>query len=596
MLNMPQKHGKRGTNDKARALELLSSGHVPQARTLLIQLCGNKKNDAEVLLALGVADGMLGNFSASERNLRKAVAIAPRQADAHYNLGKALQAQGKLDLALESYNAACRLQPGTAGFHNNLGNVLKDLGRYQEALAHISRAIEIEPATANYHYNLGHVLSRLGLRERAVAAYERALSLHPGFTNALVSLGNAHLSLDHLDDAVAAYTQALRVHPGNPGALAGKAEVLNRQGCFAEAGALLEPLLADHDIDAGVAATFTHLAIHIGRETDALNLVERLLTNPKLSDADRSRLHFALGFLHDRNRRYDQAFANYQQANNMRRSEFDAHAHMEHIDSIIETFSAEFITGAGHARNECELPVFIVGMPRSGTTLVEHILSTHPQVHGAGELDLINCIADTLPGRIATSGDPAHAVHGLTPELAESLATEYIDRLAAYAPTARRITDKMPANFMHLGLIDLLLPSARIIHCIRDPLDTCLSCYFQNFAGAHPYSNDLSSLAVYYRGYEKLMAHWRTVLRIPMLDVRYEDLVLDPDSTIPLLIDFCGLEWDDACLNFHRNQRTVATASYDQVRRPVYNTSIGRWRHYENNIGVLRDAIAGIHA
>ena len=578
-------------NKKSQAFELLGRGQAEKARVLLADLSRAHSDDAEILLALGVANGMLSDFSDAEDSLRKAATIKPEQANIHYNLGKALKAQDKFEQAEESLTTACRLEPGNAAFHNDLCNALVILGRHLEALAHIQQATSLNPEIPNYHYNQGNILTYLGLNDQAVTAYRQAVALQPDLRAASIALGDALLGLGQLDDAMSVYKPILQSNPEDPGALVGEAAVMDKRGQFNKAAELLAPVLATGNIDAFATATFAGFSHHIGREDEAIRLAKQVLEDPQLRAGERARLCFALGRIQDRNGRFEEAFHYYAESNTLRRSDFNHDAHREYVDQIINTFSPAFLSRAEPAQNTSEIPVFIVGMPRSGTSLVEQILASHTQVHGAGELELLATAADSIPERTGKTGNFSQAMQALTPDITNELAEAYLDQLVAHDPTARRITDKLPANFMLLGLVDILFPSARVIHCKRNPLDTCLSCYFQDFAGNHPYSNNLVSLGEYYREYERIMAHWRTLLRVPVYDIQYEDLVTNTGTAVPELVEFCGLEWDDACLDFHKSERTVATASYDQVRRPLYTSSRERWRHYEKYIGELINAL-----
>jgi hypothetical protein len=236
------------------------------------------------------------------------------------------------------------------------------------------------------------------------------------------------------------------------------------------------------------------------------------------------------------------------------------------------------------------LPVFIVGMPRSGTSLVEQILASHPNVHGAGELDDIARIVHRLGGPVPSPSDLAQ----MTATTLRQAANDYLEKLSRLAPGAARVIDKMPHNFLALGYIDLLFPGCRIIHCVRDPRDTCLSIWFQQMTGNHPYTSDLAALADYYRQYQALMTHWKSVIRVPMLEVRYEDLVANIEQGARALVKFCDLDWNDQCLRFHENSRIVSTPTYDEVRRPIHDRSVGRWRHYERHLGALSGLMSQI--
>jgi hypothetical protein len=272
---------------------------------------------------------------------------------------------------------------------------------------------------------------------------------------------------------------------------------------------------------------------------------------------------------------------------------FDPWLHRLEMDALMNIYSPEFMARMPRASIRSERPVFIVGMVRSGTSLVEQILASHPAVYGAGELpDIIQTVL-SLHTVLGTEQHYPQCLSKLTQEKTDWLAQQYLGHLASLSPDAARVIDKMPGNFMHLGFIELLFPGARIIHCMRDPLDTCLSAYFQDFSRTHQYSYDLSNLGAFYREYLRVMQHWREVLKLPMLEVRYEELVANQEAVTRRMVEFCGLEWDERCMQFHKAKRYVATASYDQVRQPLYNKSAGRWKHYERFLEPLRKGLRG---
>ncbi len=277
----------------------------------------------------------------------------------------------------------------------------------------------------------------------------------------------------------------------------------------------------------------------------------------------------------------------------MRPTPFDPEKTRHGISRKIAFFSRERLARLPRASNESELPVFIVGMPRSGTSLVEQILACHPAVFGAGELRDISRLADSLKAASAPDAEGPEDLAVLDEDSLDDAAAQHLDRLHALGGAAARVTDKMPYNFNNLGLISLLFPRARVIHCVRDPLDTCLSCYFQNFARGNFHSFDLRHVGLFYTQYQRLMRHWRAVLDIPVLDVHYEEHVAEPERVCREMLAFLDLEWDRACLRFHESKRVVKTASRDQVRRPIYTRSAGRWRHYDAYLGPLKEALAG---
>jgi tetratricopeptide (TPR) repeat protein len=326
-----------------------------------------------------------------------------------------------------------------------------------------------------------------------------------------------------------------------------------------------------------------------------VNRIRTLLADPQLAPDDRARLHFGLAHICDRAKAYDEAFAHFRQANALRRrasqeagKAFDAEKHRARVDRIIATCDAAYFRRVGGLGRDTERPVFIVGMPRSGTTLVEQILSSHPDVFGAGELKDISRLSKRVPSRPGAADRYPDSLARLDEAAASTLADQYLQHIDKLAGTATRVIDKMPNNYLHLGLIAALFPRARVIHCRRDPMDVCFSCYVQDF---QDWTSDQGDLARYYWEYERLMKHWRLVLPLPVLEVVYEELVEDSEAIIRELVSFCGLDWDHRCLAHHENPRAVRTPSLLQVRQPVYKSSVGRWRHYAAHLQPLLEAL-----
>jgi hypothetical protein len=306
-----------------------------------------------------------------------------------------------------------------------------------------------------------------------------------------------------------------------------------------------------------------------------------------MSDTDLAFVHFALGKIYDDGRLYTQAFFHFQEANRLKalschfsRAEFS-----DCISQIVEAFPRELFASAQAIGHTSELPIFIVGLPRSGTTLVEQIIASHPSVGGGDELDYIDQIVSRLNAfREPRSTFPTNIAEANASTL-NDLAAEYVHALQSLAPAATRISDKGLNNFLYLGLIALILPRSRVIHCQRDKRDVCLSNYFQNYAKDLSFSYRLSDLAFYCAEYERLWSHWRDVIPLPIHTLDYESLVGDLQGVARELVAYCGLPWSDSCLSFHRSDRRVKTASKWQVRQPIYSTSVQRWRHYEAQLG-----------
>jgi tetratricopeptide (TPR) repeat protein len=386
--------------------------------------------------------------------------------------------------------------------------------------------------------------------------------------------------------------RALAIDAGNVEAHNNLGSALKSKGLFAEAALEYEAALA---IEPDYALAIKNLAdiSKIQPDDPLIPRIEQLLRSESLPVERREQCHFALGKCFNDVGTYDKAFEQYRAGNEIKkeRHSFDAGAYARETDRLMATFDRAFFEQRNSHGSNSERPIFIVGMPRSGTTLVEQIIASHPDVFGAGELPHFNRLVKNLPARLRDAAYP-ECVAGIDPKTASQLADEYLGYLRSLSPDAPQVTDKLPQNFRHLGLITLLLPHARIISCRREPLDVCLSCYFQDFF-AQPFSHDLADIGRFYREYDRLMAHWISVLPLPILEVQYEDLVGDMEAVSRRMISFCGLNWDDACLAFHKHERPVQTASDWQVRQPIYRTSVERWRRYEKHLEPLKQVLTG---
>jgi hypothetical protein len=300
---------------------------------------------------------------------------------------------------------------------------------------------------------------------------------------------------------------------------------------------------------------------------------------------------FELATVYEALGEFDRAWATGVEANHLQQDRFDPAAHKAMVDSVIAAWTADAVSALPRARAETEVPVFILGMPRSGTTLVEQILASHPDVHGAGELPAIQQLVGELQAHDGPTPAYIDNLSVLTQASVDRAARAYLKTLRGQARTAARITDKQVFNFLYLGAIRVMFPRAPVIHCVRDARDTAISCFFQSFMGRVYFANRLEHIGVFYSAYVKLMDHWRRVIEGPILDVRYEELIANQEQVSRQVIEFAGLDWDDACLRFYDTKRTAWTASIDQVRRPIYRSSVGRWRHYEDHLGPIMDAL-----
>lgn len=573
-------------------------------------------------LALGKAQQAQGSIAAAERSFRKVVELESDNAEALSALGLLLAASGRVAECLAAYEKAVTLDPdnsellfafasacqkgadysraeglfrrilqlqsGHPRAMAGLGFCAAARGDYTGAREYFRKALGKDDSCAEAHYGLGAILARTGDCARALTSLWEAIRLAPENMAAWMILINLLLTRGKPEEVLRACDDALRIQPGNPDILAISARILARMGKKAEGAERLRPIMELAAVNVNVGLACAALADYLHRQQEAVRCLENLLGGGKVATpATRRRVLFALGRLCDSLGSYDKAFGYYREANDMiidpamresivRRNR----RNQARVDSLMRVHSAKLHAGWPRAGNRSQLPVFIVGMPRSGTTLIEQILASHPEVYGAGEINWLANLADAMPGRAACKAPYPHCIEVLSQRLLDEFSCEYLNRLEGRAAGCRRVTDKMPGNYLLLGLVDLLFPGARIVHCVRNPLDTCLSIYFQEFQKGETYSGELTDVGRIYLQYRRLMRHWQGLLSVPILEVNYQDLVTNQEAVSRKLVDFCDLSWDDRCLRFYENRRYVHTASYDQVNRPVYLDSLDRWKNY----------------
>ena len=481
-----------------------------------------------------------------------------------------------------------------AARHAAAGDALAAGGQLPAARAHYAEAVRLRPTVGRYHWLLGLCDARAGDEDAAGPHLRAAVRLDPDFAHGRAALANWCLHQSRVAEADAESAAAVRLAPHDPHAVRIRAAVLEATGDLDAAWAAVSTLVDRGQVTPTVGVLYARMARWRGRAAEALAVVGRLLDRPGLPAGDRYPLHLAAADLLDGLGRYDDAFAQATLGNAVGGKPYDPVAHDRSFDRLIGYFTAGRLRSLPRADRRSERPVFIVGMPRSGTSLVEQVLAAHPAVCGGGEMDLMYQVWQaTLTELSADAAEYPDCLDRLTPAAADRLAAAYLDPLARLDGGAARVTDKLPLNFLHLGLIALVLPEARVIHCRRDPLDTCLSCYMTAFRAGQDFKYDLAHLGRFHRGYARLMDHWRAALDLPILDVDYEEMVADPARVSRQIVDFVGLPWDERCDRPERASRGVTTASVQQVRQPVYGSSVGRWRHYERHLGPLVQALRG---
>ncbi|MGP0072330.1 MAG: tetratricopeptide repeat-containing sulfotransferase family protein [Bryobacteraceae bacterium] len=596
------------------ALEHHRAGRLAEAEELYRQILAVDDQDANSLHLLGMIEQQRGHHETAVSLIGKAIAINPKVAAFHSNLGTAFQAHGQLEEAAGCFERALTLQPDWAEVHSNLGNILESQGKLEEAVACQERALALKPNFAEAYSNLGNARHAQGRLNEAVACYEQALAIKPDYVDAHNNLGTTFLDQDRIEEAVAHYERALALNPDYAAAHNNLGNALMRQEKIDEAQAHYESALALKPDYANAHNNLGNVFKEKGKFDDALehfgravaikpNYAEAHLNRGELKRFDRgdpdlaaleslvsSRelpedkmlfAHFALAKALDDVGDYDRAWQHLLQGNTLKRRQIDYQENraLELFQRIRTVFDHSLLERSHGAGDPSSVPVFVVGMPRSGSTLVEQILASHPQIHGAGELTIL----EKMEGR----GFPEQVAQLDGPAL-RRMGQSYLSSLPQVADGKIRIVDKLPGNFLRIGLIRLILPNARIIHTTRHPLDTCLSCYSKLFTNGPLFSYDLAEVGRYYRGYSELMTHWRSVLpQGCILDVSYEEVVEDLETQARRLIDYCGLPWDQRCISFHQNSRPVRTASSVQVRQPLFRGSLERRRRYEAGLRPL---------
>ncbi|HME26242.1 MAG TPA: sulfotransferase [Acetobacteraceae bacterium] len=509
--------------------------------------------------------------------LQSAVRLTPDSAVAHYRLGLTFWNASRSREAVASLRTAISLQPNFGRAHLCLGAALQDLGYTTDAIAALRTAIALRADVREAHARLGDLLRAHGDAAGAAASYRKAAD---DTTRGRLQLANALMAEDRYDEAEATVRRAVALDPDSSKAAWFLGNVLLYLGRFDEAVQQSDRAIALSPVAVSPYYTRALAKRFIEADRPLVAQMERVLRTTALSDVARMKLEYTLGKAYDDLSEYAQAMRHFDAANRIEKtlSVYDRAQKAAWVDTISARYTPQYFAEHAALGADDETPVLVLGMPRSGTTLVEQIVSSHPQAAGGGELDFWLQRGQTLEAPSVTA---AHA-----------LADDYRALLRRIAPDAARVTDKMPHNFQMIGLIHLAFPRARIIHCRRHPVDTCLSIYFTDFMQRKDFASDRGNLVAEYRQYERLMAHWRTVLPPDrFLEVDYEALVDDQELWTRRVIDFCGLPWDAACLRPERNTRIVQTASLRQARQPVYRSSVGRWQHYEPWLGALRELL-----
>jgi tetratricopeptide (TPR) repeat protein len=612
-------------------LALQGLGQHTESATLYRRALRLRPDFATVHNNLGNVLRELGHFDEALTHFQHAVEVEPGFALAHTNLGQMLLDAGRAEEALPHCQEAVRLRPDLAATHHNLGNVLRAQGRLVEARAAYLDALRLQPDLAQTHANLGLTLQQEGQLEAAhpwleqavelapqdarlwghlaalhadreepgdaIPCYERMLQLEPTCAATCNALGWALQEEGRLANAAERFRAAIRLEPDYPAAHLNLGGLQEELGDFTEAEKCFRESLR---LQPRYAAALARLATLLrGKVLDAdLAAVVGRLADETLPDGPRANLLFGLAQVHDARGDYARAADCLHQANALTLAEaarrhrvYIPAEHDRFVEGVRAAFTRDWFQRIAAGGRDARRPVFVFGLPRSGTTLIEQVLASHSRVHAAGELRLTRQSFLAIPGVLGRSDWPLSCVPHLTPTAVRHLADQHLAKLGALdGGRAERVVDKMPDNYLYLGLIAAMFPHAVLIHCRRDSRDVAVSCWMTDFRSIR-WANDIEHIASRFCQHSRVMEHWREVLPLSIHEVRYEETVADVEGVARRVLAACGLEWEPACLEFYQTRRPVRTASVTQVRQPLYTHSVARWKHYETALRNLFDRL-----
>jgi len=586
---------------------LFRSGEPEQTQTELDAAIKAFPGRSELLMMKGILTGRQGDLNGAAELLQQAIDINPKSSHAYFNLSVIRRGQGDEEASLELLRKALELDPKNVQAVNNLAGALLDSGQFVEALRHLQRFLEIQPNSAQAYYNLSVALSAAGDSEQAIVALRNALKLDPKLKRGRFKLVNHLIASGAFADAAEVLDAWQESEPDEPRLLAVRARFLERQGKLDEATAVFNRIkMEDREIPAVKMCEATLLEVE-KEYSKASELFEEVLEEQSADASESLGIRFSLGTLYDKQKQYDKAFENYRIGNELRHNglaiPYDGERNAANFQKIANAYIDAMSNWSPSDGCQSNVPIFVIGMPRSGTSLTEQILGCHSKIHPAGELRAFSEAVQKTHGSgpRSTSGftivENEMAGHqspvipeDFSSETLKQIGQDYVATVTALANGEPHVSDKMPYNFLFLPMIKMALPNARIIHTRRNPADTCLSCFFQNFAGGSEFSFDLHDAGTYYRNYAAIMDRWRDA-GIEMLEVDYEETVSDTETVVRRMLEFCGLDFEEQCLQAHKSKRPVVTASYQQVREPVYTKSVARWRNYQQHLGPLLEAL-----
>jgi len=581
-------HEKQLAKKKKQALELLGQNRLPEAKAAYIKLLEKYPDDAIGWYMLGTVEGRMSNVAAAEKAMCRSLQADSSLPEGWFGLGQVLESQGKPEDACQTFLKALSIKPKFVEANVALGRVYVAMQMFNQALEPLATALSLKPAQPQVSSMYGDALVGCGRNMQAFEVFNKLLQQYPKQVELLCKVGGLHIEFSELDQARNYFEKALEIQSNHIGARLAYIGLLRIQKDYDKALPEIDALFESEPKNIKVAVLYSYLCHLNDNCKKVISRLEHFLGSQGLQKTDEVNICFELGRLCDARGEYDKAFGFFKRGNALKTGKYDAADTDAMVSAWIDGYRQEVMqrkqltTKRDHGR-----PVFVVGVPRSGTTLIEQILSSHSDVYGAGELsDMVNLVRD-YRGDSYPYNNIRQEVENFLPADLEAMAIKYRTRLDEVSNGQRYVVDKLPGNFIRLGLIAILFPDAKIINCIRNPIDTCLSCFFHDFTGVHSYLYDMDDLVSFYKNYQRVMKHWHEALPLPILDVHYEDVVADQEGESRRMFEFLELEWDEHCLEFYNSDRAVVTSSHDQVQKPIYKSSISRWKNYEKYIEPL---------
>ena len=582
---------------------LCNKGQYDDARRQLLTICEKAPQNKPAWFLLGNISIQVKDIGGASTCYKNILQISPGDKLARSNLAKCFvqlahvqKHQGNAQKALELYYKALEFNPDNIDALKPITTHCVESNDLSNAIVYVKKIAQLTPSDAENQNNLAIMLERVSGMETAIQYYKKAFELEPDNINYQLNMATSLTFEGAYNESETILKEILKNYPENVRATYFLLEVYYRKKMPEQAKQIIEHYLDNNsdEIPLSLLCKFLEICQILPSCIEVVELAENKLESCDSAEQDPHPLHFLLGRYYDKHEQYEKAFKHIDAGNRMKDENTGIYEfRLSQMQRTCTTIDKQRFTDIPSSNETSELPVFVVGMPRSGTSLVEQILACHPQVQGIGENQALNIMLNDFSQLQAQQKTFPEYLFSMSEGDMQTMSTEYLNMLGKNAETdnINRIINKLPSNCVRLTIIKKLFPNSRIIHCIRNPMDTCLSIYFQLFQGMHSYAYNLKKLGTFYRNYQKVMKHQTETLGIEVMDIHYEDLVNDQEHWSKQLVDYLGLEWDAACLNFDKSGRHVKTASVDQVNKPIYSSSIHRWKHYEKYLGPLKEAL-----